>query len=232
MKYGDYYRRDSFGLRKRKERFSRFFMPIYLAALKQAQAEGRRVKILDIGGTPTYWETVGNKVQARDAHITLVNIDYWPTDQGQESELFTKTRGDGCHLPEYENNSFDIVHSNSVIEHVGSWSNMRKMANEVMRLAPYYYVQVPYFWFPIEPHYRAPFFHWIPEQWRARLLMRFRLGFKRQPAQSLDAAMNSIESCRLLDRKQLRDLFPNAEHYNERMFLLTKSLIAASRIES
>ena len=37
---------------------------------------------------------------------------------------------------------------------------MRAFAAETKRLADNYYIQTPYFWFPIDPHYyRIPLFH-------------------------------------------------------------------------
>jgi len=88
-----------------------------------------------------------------------------------------------------------------------------------------YYVQTPNFWFPYEPHFRVPFFHWLPEQVRVRLLMRFSLGYFRK-ADSIDKAMSNVESVRLIDRKQLAELFPDATIRAERICGFSKSIIA------
>jgi hypothetical protein len=121
--------------------------------------------------------------------------------------------------------TFDLVHSNSTIEHVGPWLQMLKAAAEITRLANAYYVQTPNFWFPVEPHFRAPLLHFLPEL-RARLVMRVRLGFAETRSETMSDAMLQVQDARLLDRRQLAALFPDAEILDERFFGLTKSLIA------
>ncbi len=141
------------------------------------------------------------------------------------SAKFKSLAADATDLSGFADNSFDIVHSNSVIEHVGNWDRMCRMAGHVRRLAPVYFLQTPSFWFPYEPHFRFPGFHWLPEQARAHLLMRFNLGFGGKRA-TYDAAMRGVQSAYLLSERQMRVLFPDAEIMKERAFGLTKSFMA------
>lgn len=59
-------------------------------------------------------------------------------------------------------------------------------------------------------------------------LMSRRRGWQQRTA-TIDGAMRSIESCRLLDERRFRALFPDAELVRERLLGLTKSLIAVRR---
>ena len=49
----------------------------------------------------------------------------------------TFVEGDGRRLP-FEDASFDIVYSNSVIEHLGTLPNQREFAREVLGAGPAY----------------------------------------------------------------------------------------------
>ena len=216
----DYYANEkSLGSRLRRKRFA-----VVREMLAELAGRGSPVRILDIGGTELYWRPFLKDIEALDCEITLVNL--------REAEVshprFTAMTGDATGL-EFPDRSFDFVHSNSTIEHVGRWPEMKAMAREVRRLAPSYYLQVPYFWFPVEPHFRAPFFHWFPEQVRVRLLMRFRLGYGGRRRETVDEAMAALQSSQLLDVRQLRSLFPDAEIRKERFFGFAKSLMAVRR---
>ncbi|MEX1153062.1 methyltransferase domain-containing protein [Parvibaculum sp.] len=213
----DYYANEkSLGSRLRRRRFA-----LVRDMLGEISRRSSPVRILDIGGTELYWRPHLEDIEALNCEVTLVNL----IETEAANPRFTSMKGDATGLP-FADNSFDFVHSNSTIEHVGRWPEMRAMAGEVRRLAPSFYLQVPYFWFPVEPHFRAPFFHWLPEQVRARLLMRLGLGYGGRRRETFDEAMTALQSSQLLDVKQLRALFPDADIRRERFLGFTKSLLA------
>lgn len=179
-------------------------------------------RIIDLGGEPDYWGLFDRAfLEASKVKITLVNPQAFSVDD----PMFEAVTGDACALPQYGDHAFDFVHSNSVVEHVGDWPRMEGFAGEVRRLAPKYYVQTPYFWFPVEPHFSAPFFHWRSEQSRAKSLLKRRHGFAER-APDIGQAMRDVQHARLLDKAQFRFLFPDATHVDEKVAGLTKSLIA------
>ncbi len=182
------------------------------------------VRILDLGGTVDYWRAMHDLWAHLSLSITIVNLGVEPRDE----DNFSIRPGDACNLAEFADNSFDVVHSNSVIEHVGHWPEMAAMAAEVRRLAPIYYLQTPNYWFPVEPHYRAIGYHWLPESLRAAMLTRWRLGF-RGPRPTFDLAMRDVQTVNLLTSRQMRALFPDAEIRSERVLGWPKSLIALRR---
>jgi hypothetical protein len=178
-------------------------------------------RILDIGGEPHYWTAVADLLGDRNVHITLLNRTTFPI----EGAFIESLSGDARDLPSIADMSFDLIHSNSVIEHVGRWQDMQAMAREIRRIAPSYFVQTPYFWFPIEPHNSTAFFHWLPEPLRVSMLMR-RPRWHWGQASDVDTAMMQVQSATLLDQRMFSALFPDATIYHERYLGLTKSLIA------
>jgi hypothetical protein len=179
------------------------------------------VSIIDIGGTRRYWNLLPDDFLDRNnVRITIVNLP--GSDLPDAEGRFSYVEGDGCDLRGIGNASFDIAHSNSVVEHVGDWGRMRRFAGEVKRVARRHYVQTPSFWFPVEPHCMTPVFHWLPKPWRVALVMRFALGHWARAA-NVDEAVEIVESARLLDRKMFGALFPDESIQTERMLLWPKS---------
>ncbi|HQB20373.1 MAG TPA: class I SAM-dependent methyltransferase [Bacteroidales bacterium] len=124
-----------------------------------------------------------------------------------------------------EDNKFDIVFSNSVIEHVGDFYDQMKMAKEIQRVGKAYYVQTPNYYFPIEPHYRAIGFQFLPFNTKVYALQKFKMG-RAEKITDRNSAINEANRIRLLKPKELKYLFPQANIFKERFFGFTKSLIA------
>ena len=178
-------------------------------------------RILDIGGTPRFWAAHRHELPA-NANIVLLNlaVDGQPIAPGT-----SYVRGDARDMRMFGDAEFDICFSNSAIEHLGSYRDQFRMAQEIRRVARGYYVQTPNLYFPVEPHFLVPGWQFIPSEWRARILLRRDIGWMKRVA-SLDDARATVKSIRLLDSRELRSLFPDAGILRERVGPLTKSLIA------
>jgi hypothetical protein len=183
------------------------------------------VRILDVGGTQGYWEMMANGLPLLDKiQVTLLNI------QSQETSMsnFMSVAGDARAMPQFADKQFDIVYSNSTIEHVGNYIDQKNMANEVARIGKQYYIQTPNRYFPIEPHFVFPFFQFLPISIRVWLVQNFKLGwFPKIP--DYQKALLEVTSIRLLTKSEVQVLFPDAEIFEEKYFGLTKSFFAHSR---
>jgi hypothetical protein len=105
---------------------------------------------------------------------------------------------------------------------------MKLFAQEAKRVSRFYYIQTPYYWFPIDPHfYRMPLYHWFPRPIKTMLLRTFPIGHAGRAA-DLDSACRIAESSSLLDRQQMSYLFRDAQIRFERFCGLRKSVIAVA----
>lgn len=172
-------------------------------------------KIIDVGGGTLNWSYIFSRPK-----ITIGNIDEVDRDEAG----FSFRRLDGTKLP-FEDTSFDIAYSNSVIEHVGNWDDQKKFAAEIQRVANYYYIQTPNRWFFVEPHFISFFIHFLPRPIFRKLIPFFSIWYwiARPTPQYVDDLVNEV--C-LLNESQVRELFPDAEIIKERFLFLTKSFIA------
>lgn len=181
---------------------------------------GREIKVLDVGGRPEYWRNVGLQ---GIGELVILNNDPGELSGAQDRAPITSRIGDARDLSEYADGHFDLVHSNSVIEHVGTWGDMMAMAREVRRVGRSGWVQTPAWEFPIEPHFRAPFLHWFAAPLRARML-----GLSVLPAyrgMGLRERRANVDRINLLSYREMRALFDDAEIYVERI-LVAKSYSA------
>ena len=195
-------------------RFKRFLF--FCSLLDQLP---KPVSILDIGGTQDYWNMMGFSDDS--IQITLLNLEIQPVS----GNSFVSVKGDATDLSAYADKSFDIVYSNSVIEHLFTNEAQQRMANEVRRVGKNYFIQTPNYYFPIEPHWVFPFFQFLPVNVRVWMTMHLNLGHIGRIEDRV-AAARQVEEVRLLTRQQVEKLFPGAKMYDERFLGLTKSLVA------
>lgn len=175
------------------------------------------IRILDIGGMAYFWE---DKELLKNGHIevTLLNLSKEKTDiQGLYS-----VSGNATNLSEYNDKSFDLVFSNSVIEHLYTWENQKKMAEEIIRVGKKYFVQTPNKHFFIEAHYALPYAQYFPKKLTYFFLTKTKLsrGMKWNP----EYAQQYLDEIRLLSIGEMKQLFPGAKLYKEKLVGLTKSI--------
>jgi len=206
----------SFAYNLRKKR-----MRIFLDQINSIKSS--KVEILDLGGTVLFWENMGFEElrKGRDIRITVLNI--MPQDSKYE---FIKTiKGDARDLSGFADKQFDVVFSNSVIEHVGSYDDQKRMALEVQRVGKNYFIQTPNRYFPVEPHFLFPFFQFLPLAAKVFLLQHCKLSWYKN-IKSKGEAEQAAREIRLLCLKEFKGLFPGADIYKEKLLGLTKSFIA------
>jgi hypothetical protein len=157
--------------------------------------------------------------------LVLLNM---PRASGDLAGAAQWVAGDGRRLP-FGDQSFDVVFSNSVIEHVGDAASQRDFANEVARVGRAYWVQTPNRWFPVEQHLLTPFLHWLPKAWQGVVARRGTVWsvMSRPPADRREFYIDHfLRDIRLLGPREMRALFPGARILRERFLGVTKSLVA------
>lgn len=174
------------------------------------------ISILDVGGKINFWENRG-LAGNNDYIITIVNIE---KEKSLYSNIKTKM-GDATDLSPFKDKSFDVVHSNSVIEHLYYFENQKKMASEIIRVGQKHIVQTPNKYFFLEPHYLLPFFQFIPDKLKYLILTKTKLS--RLKKWDKKFASQYIEEIRLLSLKEIKVFFPSSKIYFEKFLGMNKS---------
>lgn len=209
----------------RRRRFA-FFGRMLSGLLAKESIE--KLRILDLGGTRRFWQQMDFDPSMLTEICILNNA---PSEINQDSQSSTITnvsfsfvQGDACDLSQFENDSFDIVFSNSVIEHVGSRERQQAMMSEARRVGKRYFIQTPNYYFPLEPHFLFVGFQFLPFSVRVWLVRHFSLGWFPK-ARTVEEAESIVSSCNLLKKRELKGFAPKAQIYSERFFGLVKSFI-------
>jgi hypothetical protein len=204
----------SLGARFREKRLANFEKLFFKTFDNQTD-----LSILDVGGTDYFWKN--SKIpDLPGIKITLLNLHLEETSHPNISAL----KGDATNMVQFESRSFDLVFSNSVIEHLYTFENQQKMALEIQRVGKHHFIQTPYRYFPIEAHYALPFAQFLPNSLVLFLLTKTSLS-RLKRWQPVDAKQY-IDEIRLLDEPEMRGLFPSSSILKEKAWGLTKSLTA------
>ncbi len=196
---------------------SPFFRKRRMKRFLQAMHPTAAMTILDVGGYPGNWETV-----SINSDVTTLNLHPVPPPN-QASARIRVAVGDGCNLP-YPDKSFDVVFSNSVIEHVGTLERQRAFAREARRVGKALWIQTPARGFFIEPHLMAPFIHYLPQVLQRRLIRLTPWAIVGKPTS--EEIEQHFREVRLLSKAEFEQLFPDCEIQKECFAGLTKSFIA------
>lgn len=177
------------------------------------------IRILDIGGMAYFWKDK-ELLKKGLIEITLLNLEK------EETAIpgLHAVSGDATNLSEYPDKSFDLVFSNSVIEHLYTWENQEKMAKEIIRVGKKYWVQTPNKHFFVEAHYALPYAQYLPKKLTFFILTKTKLsrGMRWKP----EYAQQYLDEIRLLSIGEMKELFPGAEIYKEKLAGMTKSVTA------
>jgi methyltransferase family protein len=105
-------------------------------------------------------------------------------------------RFDGRAFP-FRDRAFDLVHSNAVIEHVGSTEAQESFLAELARISRSGMVSTPNKYFPLETHSLVPLLHWLRKE-------RFDAALERIGVERISSAFRLIG--REFPVEEMRDL--------------------------
>jgi hypothetical protein len=176
-----------------------------------------QMRVLDLGGKTVFWE----RAPVRPRSVTVINL----TEPGDRLDWLNPIQGDACDAPDLVGSQeFDLVFSNSLIEHLGGHAPRTRFAHVVRSLAPRYAVQTPYRYFPVEPHWLFPGMQFLPTTTRIWIAPRWPLGHTyRWPA---ERAREEVMFTELLSASELHAYFPDARIECERIAGVPKSMTA------
>lgn len=124
-------------------------------------------RILDVGFSDIEYSPTDNLIEKKYPYRNMIQV------LGIEEPVAFRKKYpdvpvqvyDGKIFP-FADQSFDVVWSNAVIEHVGAQDRQVLFLKEIARTGKAAFITTPNRWFPFEVHTRVPFLHWfLPKHW-------------------------------------------------------------------
>lgn len=196
-------------------------------------------KILDVGSeTGANIDFVLKGTAVKPENVFIADIDEAAIETGSRQFGFQKVLLDESGKLPFPDGFFDVVYCSSVIEHVTvgkdemweltdgkifrerAWTRQKIFAAELRRVGKAYFVQTPNRNFVIESHSWLPLVGSFPRPWFVRTIKISNRFWIKQ----------TIPDYNLLDKNEMKELFPDAEIVAETKFGLTKSIIAIKNL--
>lgn len=178
-----------------------------------------QMRVLDLGGVAAMWQAM----PVTPGEVVLMNDHDYPVPDGN---VFKAIRGDACDPPaSMRGEHFDLVFSNSVIEHVGGHYRRERFAETIHELSPRHWIQTPNRYFPVEPHWLFPGFQFLSTSQKASVT-RIWPGQMKRASGERTKRMAWALSIELLTKSELAFYFPTSEIVTERLCGLPKSFVA------
>lgn len=122
--------------------------------------------ILDVGFSDEEYSDTDNYLEKNypyPENITALGVNK-PVKFPKRYPMVKVVQYDGTIFP-FKDNSFDVVWSNAVIEHVGQEDRQVQFLKELKRVAKQrVFITTPNKHFPVEVHTRTAFLHWLPKK--------------------------------------------------------------------
>ncbi|MCP4414164.1 MAG: methyltransferase domain-containing protein [Gammaproteobacteria bacterium] len=178
--------------------FSKYTRKRRLAEFTQIVKPYQGMKILDLGGQPCIWDFIDIPLD-----ITCLNLPGVAFKDHITHHNITYTEGDACNMPGISTGQYDLVFSNSAIEHVGNIEKRKQFAKEVLRISKNFWIQTPSKAYPLEAHCGMPFWWFYPD--------RFRSFFLKKWKKKLPAWTEMVAGTTIVSKKELISLFPTGK---------------------
>jgi hypothetical protein len=173
------------------------------------------MRVLDLGGTAVSWRVL----DLQPGSVTIVNRDGVAGPYEPWMEIIN---ADAC---KGGFGKYDLVFSNSLMEHLGGHVRRQQFADVVQESAPSWWIQTPYRYFPIEPHWIFPCFQFLPFRARVMVCQHWNTLHESACKDRAEAAA-IVASIELISATEMRAYFPSSEIWYERIAGVPKSLVA------